>query len=231
MQRAVRALTVGAGLGVAAYLVSAGIAWRRFGNVKNPADEECDPLLDQFMPIYEISERHHILIAASSELTFSAACEMDLNQSGLIASIFRARELILRARPSGEHRHGPLLAQMKALGWSVLAESRDREIVMGAVTQPWMADAVFRAVPPDQFAAFREPGYVKIAWSLRADPIAPGASIARTETRVITCDPDSHDKFRRYWSFLSPGIVIIRKIALRMVKHEAERCAQRPTLQ
>ena len=77
---------------------------------------------------------------------------------------------------------------MVSLRAGVLAEIPDREIVMGAVTQPWMADAVMRALHPDQFAAFHESGYVKIAWTLRADPIGAAESVARTETRVVTTD-------------------------------------------
>ena len=94
-----------------------------------------------------------------------------------------------------------------ALGWGVLAEIPGREIVVGAVTRPWMAQVVFRALPPDEFARFHEPGYVKIVWTLRADPIGADESVFRTETRAAATDPSARIKFRRYWSFFSPGIV------------------------
>jgi hypothetical protein len=88
---------------------------------------------------------------------------------------------------------------------------------------------VFRALAPDAFAAFDERDYVKIAWTLRADPLAGDESVARTETRVATTDSSARRKFRRYWSLVSPGIVVIRREALRIVKAEAERvaCEQR----
>jgi hypothetical protein len=104
---------------------------------------------------------------------------------------------------------------MKALGWGLLAEVPEHEIVMGAATQPWMANVVMRALPPDQFAAFHEPGYVKIVWTLRADPMGSKESVARRETRVTTTDPTARAKFRRYWSSFSPGIILIRHISLR----------------
>jgi hypothetical protein len=112
---------------------------------------------------------------------------------------------------------------MKAIGWGVLDENPGREIVLGAVTKPWESDVVFRTIPPDQFASFQEPGFAKIAWTLRADPVSDQHSIARTETRVATTDPASRARFRRYWSFLSPGILVIRRAMLRMIKREAER--------
>jgi hypothetical protein len=116
-----------------------------------------------------------------------------------------------------------LLALTTSIGWGVLAEAPGREVVMGAVTQPWKADVVFRSLPPDQFAAFNEPGYVKIVWTLRADPIGAHASIFRTETRAVATDAFARAKFRRYWAFLSPGIILIRRALLRPLKAEAER--------
>ena len=85
---------------------------------------------------------------------------------------------------------------------------------MGAVTQPWKANVVFRSLPPDEFAAFKEPDYVKIAWTLRADAVSDRESVARTETRVIATDAEARRKFRWYWARFSPGIVLIREISL-----------------
>jgi hypothetical protein len=102
-------------------------------------------------------------------------------------------------------------------------EIPDREIVLGAVTRPWVANPVFRPLPPHEFASFHEPGYAKIMWTLRADPISATESVARTETRVATTDQAARAAFRRYWSFFSPGIVLIRWISVGLVKTEAER--------
>lgn len=184
-------------------------------------------MLDRFMPEYEAAERHSIRIAAPASDAFLAACEMDLSESAIIRAIFRTPELVLRAGAARSQGPGGLLAQTKALGWGVLAEIPGREIVMGAVTQPWAADVVFRAVPPEAFAEFREPGYVKIIWTLRADPAGPAASIHRTETRVSTTDAVARAKFRRYWAVFSPGIVMIRLIGLRLARSGAEKLVER----
>jgi hypothetical protein len=97
---------------------------------------------------------------------------------------------------------------------------------MGAVTRPWDANVVFRPLTPDQFVAFNEPDYVKIAWTLRADPAGPNASIFRHETRVTTTDRVARAKFRRYWSCFSPGITLIRWLLLVPLRNEAERRAR-----
>jgi hypothetical protein len=202
-----------------------GLRWLRYGKTFPAKDDERDTLLDRFLPSYEVVERHHVRVAAPATITLAAAAEMDLHESGLVQAIFKARELVLGgAPPKGAPPRG-LLEEMKSLGWGVLAEIPGREIVLGAVTQPWVADTVFRAVPPDEFAAFDEPGYVKIVTALRADANGPAASIARTETRAATTDPTARAKFRLYWSAFSPGIVLIRRVMLGLVKADAERRA------
>ena len=67
---------------------------------------------------------------------------------------------------------------------------------------------------------------MKIAWTIRADTITDSEAIFRTETRAIATDPQARSKFRRYWSFLSPGIIIIRWALIGPVKKEAERRAR-----
>lgn len=197
------------------------MTWVRYGNPPSPNPEEADPMLDQFMPEYEVVERHHIRVAAPAEITFAAACEADLMRSPVIRAIFRTRELILRSK-RGATEHRGVLAFTKPLGWSVLAEVPGREIVMGTVTQPWNPNVVFRPLSPDQFVAFSEPEYVKIAWTLRADPVGPARSIFRHETRVATTDAVARAKFRRYWSCFSPGIKLVRWLLLQPLRREAE---------
>ena len=104
-----------------------------------------------------------------------------------------------------------------------------RELVAGAVTRPWEGDVTFQALPADEFAAFSRPGFVKIAWTLRADPVDDGTSVFRTETRAVATDATARERFRRYWAFASPGITLIRKLSLGPLKREAERRARQST--
>jgi hypothetical protein len=210
---------------VAAYAGYVGITWYRYGQVPTPGIAEQDPLLDRFMPHYEVVERHHMRMAAPAAIALATAKETHLQESKVVRAIIRAREVILGAAADERPRPYGLLAEMQSLGWGVLADVPGREVVMGAVTRPWEANVTFRALPPDQFAAFSEPGYVKIVWTLRADPVGPNASIFRTETRASTTDVGARLRFRRYWSFFSPGIVTIRWLLLLPLKEEAERRA------
>ncbi len=183
------------------------------------------------MPEYEVVERHTARVTAPAGITFEAAASLDLQQSKIICGLFKTREFMLGCQQSQPALPMPLLSWAEALGWRMLAQIPGREVVMGAVTMPWEPNVVFRPLRPDEFADFNEPGFVKIIWTLRSDPISATESIARTDTRVTTTDPAARAKFRIYWACLSPGIILIRRVALAMVKKAAERVASctRPT--
>ena len=229
----IRCVALGVVLFVAAYAAYVAVTWYRYGYVQHTlGTESTDVLLDSFIPVYEVARRQHVRVVAPAQTTFSAACDIDLQQSAIFRAIVRARALVLGSVPEKEKpRQLGLVEQAKAWGWGELAEDPGREIVFGAVTQPWAGNPVFRALPLGEFAKFQEPGFVKIVWMLRVDRIDGGKSLVSTETRVATADPVSRAKFRRYWSWASPGMFLIRWVSLRAVRDEAERRVQKEQLQ
>jgi hypothetical protein len=203
------------------YLGYVGLAYRRYGHTTGVDAAEPDSLLDGFIPAPEVRERHAVRVAAPADATWEAARALDLRRSPLVQAIFRARELVFgtaddRARPR------TFVDEVLAIGWGVLVDEPGRQMVFGAVTEPWRGDVRFRALPPGDFAAYAEPGHAKILWTLAVDSLGPGASRFRTETRAMTTDATSRERFRRYWSAFSPGILLIRLEALRLVKRDAE---------
>jgi hypothetical protein len=210
-----------AGLAAASYGAVVGYTWAKYGRPARPDRHERDPMLDRFMPDYEVVERHHLHVEAPAELVLEVARNRDLLDSPLVRGIFQARQVLLGGTPSAPRMAKGMIDECLALGWVVLAES-DREVVVGAVTRPWEANPTFRSVPPEEFEAFNEPAYVKIVWTLRADPDGPHASTFRTETRVSTTDAAARRKFRVYWAFFAAGVWTIRQIGLAPLKAEAE---------
>jgi hypothetical protein len=218
-------LAAGAGALAGGYAMYAAITWCRYGAGTPPRAVERDRLLDRFMPIYDVVERHSIHVAAPAQLTLAAAIEQKLFEQPGVRLIVRARERIMGASGPAARQPRELLAAMRALGWGTLAEIPGREIVMGAVTKPWNANVSFQSLPPDAFASFVSPGFVKIAWTLRADPVDASHSMFRTETRAVATDAAARARFRRYWAFVSPGITLIRWLSLGPLKRDAERRA------
>ena len=129
-----RWLAAGTILGIASWVAYAGIAWIRYGQAKRRiTSDETDPLLDQFMPTYEVADRHSARVAAPAEITFAAATAIDLQQSTVIRAIFKSRELILGSEPEKPVLARTLLAWAKALGWGELARLSHFERIFGSV--------------------------------------------------------------------------------------------------
>ena len=225
-KKVARWIGTGVAISAAGYAALVTAARLGYGHPAPPAPDEEDPLLDEFMPRYEIVERHNIAVHAPPAVTLAAARDLSFEESPLIRAIFRLRELVLGSKPDRTPRPRGLVPFAQSIGWGLLAERQGSELVFGAVTKPWEANVVFKPLAPDAFAAFGEPGYVKIVWTLRADAAGPNASIFRSETRAVATDADARRRFRRYWSFVSPGIISIRWLLLGPLKREAERRAR-----
>jgi len=194
----------------------------KYGGAKRSAQAAKDSVLDRLIPDPEVAERHEIKIHAPVHIVMAAAKSLELMTSPLIRAIFRARELALGGEPDTRPHPAGLYEQMISIGWVVLSEQAGHEIVFGAVTQPWVAAPTFRAIPADQFREFCEPGFVKIVWTLRADPVDEERSIFHTETRVSTTDAEARERFRKYWSFVAPGVKLIRVAMLQPLRRAAE---------
>ncbi len=226
IRRGATFLAAGAGLAAGAYATYAAVTWMRYGKaIDTPAPDEADDLLDRFMPRYEVVERHQIHVAAPPEITLAAAKEMNVLASPIARGLFKARAWVLGGNGVERELPAALADQMQAIGWRVLAEVPGREIVFGAVTKPWQAEPEFRGVPGPDFLAFNDPDFVKILWTLRADPVGDSEALFRSETRVCTTDAGARSKFRRYWAFASPGVALIRRVMLTPIKVAAERRA------
>lgn len=204
--------------GAAAYLAYAALAWARFGTLQRPSST----LLDRVMPECDVRFHHEVTIHAPAEIAFEAASRTNLERSPIVAALFRAREALMRARHAEPRSAQGLREQLEGFGWCLLAEEPGRELVFGAIAQPWKPNPAFIGMPAEQFVRFREPDYAKIAFTLRVDPIDDSRSRAQTETQVKTTDAKSRAKFRRYWALLSPGMELIRIVLLAQLKAEAE---------
>lgn len=210
----------------AAYAAHTAYTWLRYGHVSRPEAGERDLLLDSYMPQYDVVDRMQREVQAPAEATLAAAESQDLLSAPGVTLIFRARQFAMGEGLETKELPKPLIEQMRALGWVELRRVPGREVVMGAVTQPWKGDVTFRSVPPAEFAAFAEPGYVKIAWTLRADPLGRDRSRFRSETRAIATDEESRARFRRYWSLVAPGVWLIRRLSATPMARQAERQAR-----
>ena len=151
-------------------------------------------LMDQFLPRYDFAVVHAYVLRAATAQCYGAASELDLFQSPLVRTL-----LGIRALPQGvvgtwrgrgkttnleASRRTFRLKDMVGLGWILLGETPGVEMVLGQVSRPWKAVAASTHAPttPEQFTSFDEPGFAKIATSLRIDPYGNDCSILTMNT-------------------------------------------------
>jgi hypothetical protein len=178
---------------------------------------------DRFMPAWDVRERFELDVDAPAELVLRTACEFDMQSLPLVRAVFRLREVMMGAAPTAPRQPQGILAETRSLGWGLLAEVPGHWIACGAHCQPWQADVQFAAIAPEAFAAYAEPGQVKIGWTIEAQPLGPARSRLVQETRAIATDALARAQFRRYWRWARFGIVSIRLLLLPAVRRAAER--------
>lgn len=179
--------------------------------------------IDRFIPEGDIAECHQTIVHAPADVVLDVAEHYDLRSSFIVDMIFRLRSLLMGAVKTPPRTAQGIVDETTSLGWGVLSRTSGREIVVGAVTRPWVADVTFRAIPADSFVAFDDPGYVKIVWTLEVEPLSDGRTRFRTQTRVLATDDEARRSFRSYWRRAAPGILMIRWLMVPAVRREAER--------
>ena len=194
-------------------------------------------LLDQFLPRYDFAVVHADVVRAPPAECYEAASELDLFQAPSVRALLGIRGLPERVVGTlGGHRKTATLQaprrtfrfkDMVGLGWILLGETPGVEMVLGQVSRPWKAVAASTDAPttPEKFTNFDEPGFAKIAASLRIGPYGNDSSILTMETRVALTDDKSRRRFRRYWLLVGPFSSLIRRMASRMLATEFRRSA------
>lgn len=200
------------------------------GSVGNTGDSQL--LLDEFLPTYDVGVVHADVFPAPPAQCYPVASELDLFRTPLIRTLIGIRGLPQRAASTLRVRASTTahetarrtfrLSDMVDLGWISLGETPGVELVLGQVGRPWKGVAVSNHLPttPEQFKSFNEPGFAKIATSIRVDPYGNRSSILTMATRLALTDDVSRRRFRRYWLILGPFSSLIRRMALRLLATE-----------
>jgi hypothetical protein len=178
-------------------------------------------LLDDWMPRWDVADRHELTVAAPSDRTYRAVRSVDFAASRVSRLLFAIRNLpaIRRGRrvPSSV-----TLDRVVEAGFVLLAEQPGQEIVLGVAGRFWALSGARIRIDRDEFASHAAPGTAKAAMSFRVDALGADRSRVVTETRVLCADAAARRSFRRYWRVIWPGSAIIRRVALAQIKREAE---------
>jgi hypothetical protein len=184
-------------------------------------------LLDTHLPAFDVVLTEHLVVEAAPEIVFAAVKGFDFltTDASLVTALMTLRTVPgrLRGRPATTPSKLMLATDAGELpGWVNLGETPGREVVFGAVGTFWKADIEWRDVPAEEFAAFAEPGWGKIACHLLVRPDGPGRSILTYECRTATTDLTSRARMSRYWWLIRPFVAYILRAVLRTIKGNAE---------
>jgi hypothetical protein len=150
--------------------------------------------LDEFLPVYDVVERHERLVDASPADALAAALASPVAPDGLVRALFRLR---------GLHGGGTVHGAMRAMGFSELVHEPDC-VVVGGAGRPW--------TPRGGIVGFDKagPGQVRMLLEVSAT-LVDGRALLYTETRVAAMDDRARRAFRRYWRAVGPFSGVIRR--------------------
>ena len=182
--------------------------------------------LDRHLPSYRHREVHELTVAASPEEVMRAIRELKGRDIALARPLFALRSLpawLLRLPIRSSHPDQPVVDVILKGGFTLLDEG-PLEMIVGVIGRFWQLSA--STIPfagPADFAAFDRDGYAKGIMNFTVEPLGPGKTRLRTETRVLPLGPEAARKFRLYWLFVRPGSGLIRWIWLAAIKRLAEK--------
>jgi hypothetical protein len=181
--------------------------------------------LDRYLPVYRHREVHELTVEAGADAVMRAIRELKGRDVALARPLFALRSLpawLLRRPVRTAHPDQRVVDIILKGGFTLLDES-PLEMVVGVIGRFWQLSA--STVPlagPADFAAFDCDGYAKGVMSFTVEPLEPGRTRLRTETRVLPLGREAARKFRLYWLFVRPGSGLIRWVWLAAIKRRAE---------
>ena len=180
--------------------------------------------LEQLIPTPRMLEIDAVDLDAPPEVVWAHVRHGDLADSWLVRALFAVRTLPSRVRgapaePGGFHV-GDLRSTPERPGFQLLGDDPPRELAVGAIGKVWQLDIPFVHVDgAHAYTAFVEPGWIKVAWAIRLEPLGDASTRALVEVRVDATDDASWAEFSRYWRVIGPGSHFIRHALLAEMRH------------
>lgn len=178
-------------------------------------------LIDQFLPTYDVVERHEKWVLADRDTVYRAVKELDILKSRPVALLFALRGLPHLVTGKVRPTTRLTMDRLTELGFVDLAEEPGTEIVLGAIGKFWVPTSGIREVDADEFASFEEPGFAKAAMNFHVHE-ENGETLVITETRVLCTNARARRSFKAYWLIVGPFSSFIRRQMLDLIVNDVE---------
>ncbi len=219
-KRAVGALIFAGGAGLAV----AALSWPASTiRVAQPGTR-----LDEVMPEYQFFERHATRIHARPDQVMEAIRQSTFGDMKSLVTLLKIRGAALRAHAQDTGAFSPerrILEAFAASGY-VLGGSEHEIVMAGGANMRAKRPLEVRTL--QQFADYREPGAIKIAYGFNVQDARGGWSTISTETRIAV-QQDNRRGPAIYWRLIVPGSGLLRRQWLEGIKHRAESMPNPPS--
>jgi hypothetical protein len=180
--------------------------------------------LDRLLPAHEFADTVEVAVAADAPASLRAAREATAREMplSLVLLILRALPLMITRRRLIAPR-GPLWDDLASTpGFIAFEDEPGKPLLLGYVGRPWKPAAEGAPLETlDQFLAFDEPGWAKVAAAFWTEPNGDGVRLL-TETRIHLTDEHARRNFGRYWRLVHFGSVLLRREWLGAARRRAE---------
>jgi hypothetical protein len=196
-------------------------------------------LVDEFLPVYDVSDSVATVVHASVAKTWDALMAVDLIEVGrqrpMVAVLGGLRALpevvshLLHGEPPARPPTHLRLHDITELplgegGWVLLGERRGDEIALGLVGKFWRPVIPFAKVRAEDFRTYSQPGYAKTVYSLSVRALDEHRTLLSGVMRTATTDDDARRWFRRYWTLgVGSGAHVLVNGVIDLVREMAER--------
>ena len=197
-----------------------------------------DSILDEILPVYDVSDSVACLVTAPVGPTWDALMEVDLIEVGrnkpMVGALGALRMLpelaahLLHGEPPAPPPERMRLIDMPSLpagggGWIHLGTRPEEEIALGLVGKFWRPVIEFADVPAEEFAAYDRPGFAKTVYALSVRRVDDHTSLLTGTMRTAATDEHARRWFRRYWTFgVGSGAHILVSGLLEVARDAAE---------
>lgn len=170
--------------------------------------------------VWQIYVRHSIIIDATAESVFAALGRLDGVEDKWMNKLLWLRELPCRLMRLG----GPSSHHVFSLSSFTELSRSNRELILGAAGKFWLAKPEFQSLSDARaFMELDQAGVSKLVMSFVVEPISQARVKLTTSTQISSPDPSTRRKMALYWILIRPGIEIMRRRLLQLIRDEAER--------
>jgi hypothetical protein len=206
-------------------VLSVGVALLPYGEKRATT---ANTKLDEWMPRWQVDERHAVEIAAPPDKVFASIHAVRADE----ILLFRTLVAIRRCGTTGQEsilnppEEQPLLDVATRTSFILLTDDAPREIVVGTVISAPREARATGNLEPALFRRNLRPGVALATMNFLVAPNGRAGSTVTTETRIYANTPAVLRRFGVYWRIIHPGSDIIRRMWLRAIAQRAEAVAR-----